>query len=103
MRWLFLGTHPTLFGLPLHRAKGHTSVVSDSPSDSRAEDRARLVERGQRALEALIRAAQSGSREGLEAANEEWEASGRAVTDWGLRMAAEALLRPPPGEAPAHE
>jgi hypothetical protein len=78
--------------------------VSDSPTE-RAFSAA--LDRQQRALEALGKAAQSGSPEELAAAFEEWEASKPDITHWGVlraaEIAAELLLRPPTGEVPPHE
>lgn len=82
-------------------------MVSDSPPESRAEElarivenRARLEEDRQRAEEALGKARQSGSREELAAAE---RALGRLDAHIAASVAAEILLRPPTGEAPAHE
>jgi hypothetical protein len=86
--------------------RGHTAVVSDSPSDSRAVDRARLEERSQKALEAFRKARQSGSAQAA-AARDEWMAAelalGHSDAVVAAKLAAEMLMRPPTGEAPAHE
>jgi hypothetical protein len=82
-------------------------VVSDSPSETTAEEGARLAERCNRALEALMKATRSGGREELEAAGAEWESADRDFNNWNatapLKLAAEMLMRPPTGEAPAHD